>query len=626
MKRTIPLVITSAVGFVLIIAFFIPLIEKWGEIAMIWFDILAAIAFILGGGNLLRVHLKKVSDRVRGWAYSVITIVAFLGMLFIGLTKYGATPAPQQEFYGETFASLSIADFPQEYTIDGSIPERAGRKQLPASVRRQLTERDGKLVFKGWMSTNETSGDQKKDLLEYQEKLAWQATIEQLHDLAQPPKELRGKVHYHADRQMLSFKGHMTDEQRDTLLALYANSEPWKKAVAELYERAKPETSVEVDKDSIPAGFTAERAKDKISKHISFDEKTLGIVGPMSSKERSDLKRQFPVAMPMAPAAQANLRNELTKSVALTSKQTEFFDAYFKTQWNTANLATALNDAGKAQMVDKTARELLAEREEMEESDGTRFDPELKKKVGEDQALNDAQLTLLQAFVDAGDGSMVRIDETVESLRSAGPLSDAQAGAFRAFLAKNPTVGERQKDLCILLLQNGPLSDAQRNLLLGNYRNQRNWESTVEKLFDAAHQVKYQWSGDYRGQGTAFWWMYEYAFKPLTATMFAMLAFYVASAAFRAFRAKNIEAILLLGTAFVILLGRTFAGAVLTDWLPTTGPLSMLRVENLTLLTMMVFNTAGNRAIMIGIALGIVSTSLKVLLGIDRSYLGSGEE
>ena len=40
---------------------------------------------------------------------------------------------------------------------------------------------------------------------------------------------------------------------------------------------------------------------------------------------------------------------------------------------------------------------------------------------------------------------------------------------------------------------------------------------------------------------------------------------------------------------------------------------------------MQVFNTAGNRAIIIGIALGIASTSLKILLGIDRSYLGSGD-
>lgn len=136
----------------------------------------------------------------------------------------------------------------------------------------------------------------------------------------------------------------------------------------------------------------------------------------------------------------------------------------------------------------------------------------------------------------------------------------------------------------------------------------------------------YAWSGSYREIGSPFWWLYEYAFKPLTATMFAMLAFYVASAAFRAFRAKNFEAILLLGTAFIILLGRTFAGPFLTDWIDPEGPLAWLKIENLTLTIMNVFNTAGNRAIMIGIALGIASTSLKVLLGVDRSYLGSGKE
>ncbi len=132
------------------------------------------------------------------------------------------------------------------------------------------------------------------------------------------------------------------------------------------------------------------------------------------------------------------------------------------------------------------------------------------------------------------------------------------------------------------------------------------------------------YSGSYREEGAPFWWLYEYAFKPLTATMFAMLAFYVASAAFRAFRAKNIEAILLLGTAFIILLGRTFAGAYLTGWFPEE--INGLKIDNLTVYIMSVVNTAGNRAIMIGIALGLVSTSLKMLLGVDRSYLGSGEE
>ena len=101
-----------------------------------------------------------------------------------------------------------------------------------------------------------------------------------------------------------------------------------------------------------------------------------------------------------------------------------------------------------------------------------------------------------------------------------------------------------------------------------------------------------------------------------------MLAFYIASAAFRAFRAKNVDASLLLGTAFIILLGRTFAGVILTGWIPPTSIFSGLRVENLTVYIMNVFTTAGNRAIMIGIALGIVATALKILLGVDRSYLG----
>jgi len=137
----------------------------------------------------------------------------------------------------------------------------------------------------------------------------------------------------------------------------------------------------------------------------------------------------------------------------------------------------------------------------------------------------------------------------------------------------------------------------------------------------------YPWSGTYREIGGAFWYLFEYAFQPLTSTMFALLAFYIASAAFRAFRAKNTEAALLLGTAFIILLGRTFAGVALTSWINPSNwegfrYLTGLRIENLTVLIMSVFTTAGNRAIMIGIALGIVATSLKVMLGIDRSYLG----
>ena len=131
----------------------------------------------------------------------------------------------------------------------------------------------------------------------------------------------------------------------------------------------------------------------------------------------------------------------------------------------------------------------------------------------------------------------------------------------------------------------------------------------------------FAWSGYILEEGSGFWWIYEHMVVPLTSTMFAMLAFYVATAAFRAFRAKNTEATLLLVTAGIVLLGRTYAGVWLFEgWLPES--MQWLRFDNLTVWIMDIPNTAGTRAITIGIALGVVATSLRILLGVDRSYLG----
>jgi len=131
----------------------------------------------------------------------------------------------------------------------------------------------------------------------------------------------------------------------------------------------------------------------------------------------------------------------------------------------------------------------------------------------------------------------------------------------------------------------------------------------------------YAWSGYVLEEGSGLWWIYAHMVVPLTSTMFAMLAFYVATAAFRAFRAKNTEATLLLITAGIVLLGRTYAGVWLFEgWLPES--MQWLRFDNLTVWIMEIPNTAGTRAITIGIALGVVATSLRILLGVDRSYLG----
>lgn len=132
-------------------------------------------------------------------------------------------------------------------------------------------------------------------------------------------------------------------------------------------------------------------------------------------------------------------------------------------------------------------------------------------------------------------------------------------------------------------------------------------------------------SGMPDAEGGALWWIYEYLMSPMTGTLFAMLAFYVASAAFRAFRAKNAAAVFLLATAFVVLLGRTYAGVLATSWIPADWAwVSWMRLENLSAIIMSVFTTAGTRAMIIGIAIGVAATGIKIMIGLDRSYLGGG--
>jgi succinate dehydrogenase hydrophobic anchor subunit len=117
--------------------------------------------------------------------------------------------------------------------------------------------------------------------------------------------------------------------------------------------------------------------------------------------------------------------------------------------------------------------------------------------------------------------------------------------------------------------------------------------------------------------GTRFDWLYRNVYSPLNATMFALLAFFVASASYRAFRARNAQATVLLLAAFIVMMGRTPFGDWITGFLPVGWQMS-----NLTNVIMNYLNVAGQRAIMIGISLGIVSTSLRIILGIERSYLG----
>jgi hypothetical protein len=115
-------------------------------------------------------------------------------------------------------------------------------------------------------------------------------------------------------------------------------------------------------------------------------------------------------------------------------------------------------------------------------------------------------------------------------------------------------------------------------------------------------------------------WIYDNLYSPMQATMFSLLAFFIASAAFRAFRIRTFEAGLLAAAALIVMLGRVPIGNLVTQWLPEP-----YRLQGIQEWIMNVPQNAAKRAILIGAALGVMATGLRVILGIERSYL-SGEE
>ena len=157
---------------------------------------------------------------------------------------------------------------------------------------------------------------------------------------------------------------------------------------------------------------------------------------------------------------------------------------------------------------------------------------------------------------------------------------------------------------------------------------------------------------------------YNFVYLPLGSTMFALLAFFVASASYRAFRIRNFEATLLLISGVLLMLGRVPIGAIIPWWAVLFMYVSFIfaiiaskikdkkiffvsffstNVIGLVLATQLKWNintplflsvpsiqewimavpaTAGSRAIMIGIALGIVAQSFRIITGRERSILG----
>lgn len=117
-------------------------------------------------------------------------------------------------------------------------------------------------------------------------------------------------------------------------------------------------------------------------------------------------------------------------------------------------------------------------------------------------------------------------------------------------------------------------------------------------------------------KNASYLFMFNNILNPLGGTMYSILAFFITSAAYRAFRARNWEA------AFVLVSG--------TIVVMSNAPLFTSSLPFLITMKDWIFdvpNTATGRGVMIGAALGAIALAVRVLMGIERGYLrGGGEE
>ena len=105
------------------------------------------------------------------------------------------------------------------------------------------------------------------------------------------------------------------------------------------------------------------------------------------------------------------------------------------------------------------------------------------------------------------------------------------------------------------------------------------------------------------------------ALTPLGSTMYSILAFFITSAAYRAFRARNLEAAVILVAGTIVVMSNA---PLFTSSFPFFIDMKNWIFD--------VPNASTMRAVTMGAALGAIALAVRTLMGIERGYLRGGGE
>jgi hypothetical protein len=119
--------------------------------------------------------------------------------------------------------------------------------------------------------------------------------------------------------------------------------------------------------------------------------------------------------------------------------------------------------------------------------------------------------------------------------------------------------------------------------------------------------------------------LFEGFYRNLEATMFSILAFYIVSAAYRAFRVRSGEAAVLMIVALVLMMGQVPLGMAVTNWIPQDHALAIFRIETFSQYVLTAINSPAQRAIQFGLGLGTLAMALRIWLSLERGTYFEGE-
>lgn len=110
-------------------------------------------------------------------------------------------------------------------------------------------------------------------------------------------------------------------------------------------------------------------------------------------------------------------------------------------------------------------------------------------------------------------------------------------------------------------------------------------------------------------------WIYTNLQVPMGATMYAVIAFYCMSAAYRAFRARTKESVIFLLPAIFMLMWNAPIGEAIWPGFKTIGDW----INNYPQIT-------GYRAFWIGVGIAFITLTLRMMLGKETAFLGKESE